>query len=125
MPFCAPQIVYSNSWLGQTADITNGVIFTTGGSDGLYRISSATFITNQTGTSTSVNTTLDWEIGTNGVNINFVYTAFGFPPPDYSSMAGSQTVSIPAGKRVFLKTVVSGLPDLDHYDVYVTIEQLQ
>ena len=45
MPFCAPQIVYSNSWLAKTSAISSTTQSLRPSSEGLFRISAGIIVT--------------------------------------------------------------------------------
>jgi hypothetical protein len=64
MPFCAPQIVYSTSFLGQTSTISPSVLFTAG-AEGLYRLTVSVRCNNTTsGNSVHSSSTFgNWTLG--------------------------------------------------------------
>jgi hypothetical protein len=103
MPFCAAQIVYSNSWVDQVGSIsTTNVLPTQTG--GIYRITC--FI-----------------LGFPGGSINFTTTSSvaGFEISSTNPAIGQDTVWISDGSTITIETSTSSETA---YSVYILIEQL-
>lgn len=125
MPFCAPQIVYSNSWKGQTAALPGVYVYTNSGGDGLFRVSVALFCQSSTASSPSVSATASWEPSTTvGGGVGFTLAGSSLQSPGYFGTANGQTAPIAAGGRVSINTSVGSIADLSYYDLYLVVEQL-
>lgn len=122
-----PSIVYSNSWLGQTSGFSNSALFTPS-VDGLYRVSIGIYVVGFSGNpnvaakvSFPANNTssTSW----NSVSANVMTSSPGIPESSWGNLnaglfVGKSSLDVP------LSVTISG-GTLDHYDLYITIEQLK
>lgn len=106
MPFCAPQIVYSGSWLGKTAAIASTDIFTPG-TEGLFRLS-ASILTSSPGGSSSVALQPMGEGISNSSGAYPITSDFVF-------------IGV-SGAAISFSTSLSGMGTT--YDLFITLEQL-
>jgi len=118
-------IVYQNSWLAQTTGFSNSSLYTIP-SEGLFRVSAAVFVVGISG-NTSVNAVVSYPVpSTSSISWgHLTASALSSLPniPDATSGACGSFVGI-SGLDVPLSVTVSG-GTIDHYDLFVTIEQLQ
>lgn len=116
MPFCAPQIVYSNSWIGQTSNLPDQTLYTPA-TNGCFRINVFAYlkaVTNVTNLSFQIN----WPFGTG----SFGPIATGIGPGTASAQV---YVGMADNSNPITLSMVSTDANLDHYDLHVVIEQLQ
>jgi len=113
-----PSIVYSNSWLGQTATIGSSTVFTTSAT-GLYRINIAG---NATGV-TNADIIGEIKYGSQFTLQGGAPANYCWSDPAYGPQGQTCTAEIQSGQAVTFDTrnLVSGTT----YDMYVTIEKLQ
>jgi hypothetical protein len=122
----AAEIVYQNSWLGQTSNLSLSDIFTLP-ADGQYRVTISLLAESSSG-----NLSVSASVGfpTSGVSSASWNSASASVNPSTSSVDTAIDGVCKGfvgqnGGQVSLTTNKTGAGTLDHYDVYVTIEQLQ
>lgn len=116
MPFCAPQIVYSNSWLNQTSAIAQTTIFTPSVGS-VYRLTVLSLVE---GTDANVNALVQSSGSSNQAQANAVSSASGGPG---SQVSDDEAFVGQTSMVLKFSTSISGA-GLTSYDVYVVIEQL-
>ena len=127
MPFCAPQIVFSQSWLNQDANIASTDIFTPS-ADGLYRITLLTGGPGQSLANAGLSIQLQWNDkyanpGQLNAGLETWYNPAFNSPPFHAQGGVIWTYGVlQAGNSISLQSSFnSGAFD---YDVTVIIEQL-
>lgn len=119
-----PSVVYSNSWLAQTTGFSSSIF--TIPSDGQYRVSIGLLAEGNSG-STNVTAVVTYPVPTTGSAswTQLLANAItGFPSvPNVSAGAVGSFVGV-SGQIVPVSVTISG-GSINHYDLYVTIEQLQ
>jgi len=121
VPFCAPQLVFSKTWLAQTAAISNANIFTLA-QTGVYRVTISLRGPSQTTSNNTLLANVGWIQEYSGVaeslqsNINTIN--FG----DVFSRTNYTVDTITSGPVSLITSFSSGLTF--SYDVSVAIEQL-
>jgi hypothetical protein len=125
--FNVSSIVYQNSWLEQTTGFSDSAIFTPS-SDGLYRVSIGLYVVGSSG-NPNVDAKLSFPANStasaswNTVSANVMTSSPVIP----ESSGGNVNVGVFVGKSgldIPLSVVISG-GTINHYDLYITIEQLQ
>lgn len=121
MPFCAPQIVYSNSWLSQTSSISSTVVYTFP-SEGIFRISASMYVFPASGSYEvdSEVTIVDAPNQPSPIQIGYNQ---GFGDVQQCN-ARTGVFAGTSGQEVQFEATLAGGGTLDHYDAYLVIEQL-
>lgn len=114
MPFCAPQIVYSNSWLGQTASISATALFTTT-SGAVYRASVVLVAQPVSGPGYSVSSSISPNGPAPLVNSN----------SSLVDQVGQDGVFVGDGSSLSFSTSLGGSIATSSYAAHVVVEQIQ
>lgn len=120
MPFCAPQLVYSNSWLNQSSAIASANIFTPP-SAGIFRITVLVSADSDAGPSPAVEVDI---FVTDAVGQVRDLSTAALPAGSGGSASIAFSFSLDNTSTADLSTVVSGFSGTPNYNVYITIEQL-
>lgn len=123
----APQIVYSNSWLGQTAIGTIGTPLFTFSNPGLYQLTASCYVYPNASpfSGSGVQVTANFSVP---LGVIFSVTGEAQNNPSISIQPGTSAFLFAAqGQVLSLFSVGDSDRDgiLDYYDLYLTIEQLQ
>lgn len=114
-----PDIVYQNAFTGETSNISSMTLYTPSG-PGLFRITATIYTVGNPSSTVSVTGQVSGAAGDSPCSFDGNDTSSQF------STAGTSVFSGFSGVPFVLSTTVTvSAGSLNHYDVYVTIEQVQ
>jgi hypothetical protein len=126
MPFCAPSIVYSQSFLDQTSALSPTVIFTPT-ADGLFRINAAVSATGAPDYAAGMDCWWDGSAssGSASAYVEFVGQTNGTVGIGGKFSSDGTASNLFIGREgVAIKISSAGIAPIPTYDLYVTLEQL-